>query len=115
MYTNPIFGIVPGYNYFKKLITQEVEISVGTTNLTNFPVLVRLTDNDLRHTSSGGKVENISGFDIVFTASDGSTLINHQVERYNPVTGELVAWVQIPLLSATVNTDFYLYFGNIII
>jgi len=48
----------------------------------------------------------------VFTASDGSTLINHQVERYNPVTGQLVAWVQIPLLSATVNTDFYLYFGN---
>ena len=48
----------------------------------------------------------------MFTASDGSTLINHQVERYNPVTGQLVAWVQIPLLSATVNTDFYLYFGN---
>ncbi|MBA2613826.1 MAG: DUF2341 domain-containing protein, partial [Bacteroidetes bacterium] len=103
---------MPGYNYFKKLTTQEVQISVGTTNLVNFPVLVRFTDNDLRHTSSGGKVTNLSGFDIVFTSSNGTTIINHQVERYNPVTGELVAWVQIPLLSATVNTDFYLYFGN---
>ncbi|MBL7912193.1 MAG: DUF2341 domain-containing protein, partial [Bacteroidia bacterium] len=106
------FGSVPGYNYFKKLTTQEAQISVGTTNLVNFPVLVRLTDNDLKHTSNGGKVNNISGFDIVFTSSNGTTLINHQVERYDPVTGELVAWVQIPLLSATVNTDFYMYFGN---
>ncbi|MDO9001721.1 MAG: DUF2341 domain-containing protein, partial [Bacteroidota bacterium] len=109
---NPIYSVVPGYNYFKKLTTQEVEISVGTNNLSNFPVLVRLTDNDLRHNTSGGKIENINGYDIVFTSSDGSTIINHQLEQYNPVTGELIAWVQIPLLSATVDTDFYLYFSN---
>ncbi|MEO6302456.1 MAG: DUF2341 domain-containing protein, partial [Bacteroidia bacterium] len=107
-----MYGIVPGYNYFKKLTTQEVQISVGSTNLTNFPVLVSLIDNDLKHTSTGGKVTNINGFDIVFTSSDGSTIISHQVERYDPVTGELVAWVKIPLLSATVNTDFYMYFSN---
>ncbi|MDP1799819.1 MAG: DUF2341 domain-containing protein, partial [Bacteroidota bacterium] len=74
--------------------------------------MVRITDNDLRHTSSGGVVTNINGYDIVFTASDGTTLTDHQLERYDPVTGELVAWVRIPLLSATVNTDLYLYFGN---
>ncbi|MBL7919233.1 MAG: DUF2341 domain-containing protein, partial [Bacteroidia bacterium] len=105
-------GIVPGYNYFKKLTTQEAQINVGNNNLVDFPVLVSLIDNDLRHTSNGGKVTNINGFDIVFTAADGSTIINQQVEKYNPVTGELLAWVKIPLLSATVNTDFYMYFGN---
>ncbi len=107
-----MYGIVPGYSYFKKLTTQEAQINVGTTNLVNFPVLVSLIDNDLRHTSNGGKVTNINGFDIVFTSSNGSTIINHQVERYNPVTGELIAWVKIPLVSSTVNTDFYMYFGN---
>ena len=101
-------GIVPGYNYFKKPTTQEAQINVGTNNLVDFPVLVSLIDNDLRHTSNGGKVTNINGFDIVFTAADGSTIINQQVEKYNPVTGELLAWVKITLLSATVNTEFYM-------
>src|SRR5688572_30906894 len=101
-----------GYNYFKLLTTQESQITAGTGNLFDFPVLVRITDNDLRHTSNGGYVEHISGFDIVFTSSDGNTLISHQVESYDPVTGTLVAWVKIPVLSSTVNTNFYLYFSN---
>nr|MBA3682504.1 hypothetical protein [Bacteroidota bacterium] len=50
-------GIVPGYNYFKKLTTQGVQISVGTTNLSNFPVLVNHTNNDLRHTSNSGDID----------------------------------------------------------
>ncbi len=108
----PLFATVPGYTYFKKLTTQEAEISVGSTNLANFPVLVRITDNDLKHTSNGGKVKNTNGFDIVFTGADGTTLVNHQLEKYDGTTGEVVAWVKIPSLSATVNTDLFMYFGN---
>ena len=103
---------VPGYGYYKLLYTQEVQISVGTNSLANFPVLVRITDNDLKTVSNGGKVQNTNGFDIVFTSSDGTTLVNQQLEKYNPTTGELVIWVQLPAVSATVNTNFYMYFGN---
>ncbi|MES2681273.1 MAG: DUF2341 domain-containing protein, partial [Bacteroidota bacterium] len=109
---NVVASVVPGYSFYKKLTTQQTQISVGNTSLSNFPVLVRFTDNDLKHVSNGGKVQNLSGFDIVFTASDTVTVINHQLEKYDPVTGEVVAWVQLPSLSATVNTDFFIFFGN---
>ncbi|HLP12161.1 MAG TPA: DUF2341 domain-containing protein [Flavobacteriales bacterium] len=102
----------PGYNYYKLLTTQENQITAGTGSLVNFPVLVRLTDNDLRHTTFGGYVQHISGYDIIFTSSDGTTVIPHQLEKYNSATGELVAWVNVPSVSSTVNTNFYMYFGN---
>ena len=102
----------PGYLYYKILTTQENQITVGTNDLFNYPVLVRLTNVDLKHTSSGGYIENINGYDIVFTSADGNTIIPHQLERYDPVSGTLICWVQIPVLSATVNTNFYLYFSN---
>ncbi len=102
----------PGYLYYKILTTQENQITVGNNNLFNYPVLVRLTNADLKHTSSGGYVTDINGYDIIFTSSDGNTVIPHQLEHYDPVTGTLICWVQIPVLSATVNTNFYLYFSN---
>ncbi|MFH1853505.1 MAG: DUF2341 domain-containing protein, partial [Candidatus Neomarinimicrobiota bacterium] len=55
---------------------------------------------------------NSSGYDIIFTAADGSTLLNHQLEKYTATTGEYISWVLIPSLSATVDTEIYLYFGN---
>lgn len=110
--TANLFAAPPGYNYHKVLTTQESQITAGTGNLFDFPVLVRITDNDLRHTSNGGYVENISGYDIIFTSSDGNTVIPHQVELYDPTIGQLIAWVKVPVVSSTVNTDFYIYFGN---
>src|SRR5438105_3506069 len=96
----------PGFLYYKILTTQESQINVGNNNLSDFPILVRITNNDLKHTSSGGYIQNINGYDIIFTSSDGNTVIPHQLEKYDPITGELVCWVQIPVLSATVNTNF---------
>ena len=103
---------LPGYSYYKKLTTQESQITVGTTNLTNFPVLVRITDPELRHTSFGGNIKNTNGYDIQFTAADKTTLLTFQIEKYVQNTGELVAWVKVPTVSATINTDFYMFFGN---
>ncbi len=101
-----------GYSFYKKLTTQENQITVGNTGLTSFPVLVRITDSDLKSVANGGKVESNNGYDIVFTASDRSTLLPFQLEKYDAISGSLVAWVRIPALSATINTDFYVFFGN---
>lgn len=52
-----------------------------------------------------------NGDDIIFTAGDGGTLLAHEIEFFDEVTGELRAWVKADL-SASVDTDIYMYFGN---
>ncbi len=84
----------------------------GSSDLTNFPVLVSFALNDLRTTGNGGFVQDAQGDDITFTAANGTTILSHQRESYNPATGALEFWVRFPTLSATVDTEFYVYFGN---
>ena len=79
----------------------------------NFTVLVSVTDATLRTISNGGHVANFNGYDIGFyTDSSGSTKLKWEIESYNPVTGQLIAWVQIPTLSSTSDTSFYLFYGD---
>ncbi|MBL0047142.1 MAG: DUF2341 domain-containing protein [Bacteroidetes bacterium] len=106
------FTAPSGYSFYKKLSVQESQITVNNNSLSGFPVLVRITDADLKSVANGGRVQSNNGYDIVYTASDMNTLIPFQMESYDAVTGTLVAWVKIPTISATVNTDFYLFFGN---
>jgi hypothetical protein len=66
----------------------------------DFPVLISLTDNDLRTVGNGGTVQNASGFDIGFFGDAGlTTRLAHEVERYDGASGDLRAWVKIPMLS----------------
>ncbi len=51
------------------------------------------------------------GDDIAFTDYAGTQLA-HEIEHYDPATGELVAWVNVPSLSSTLDTSLYMYFGN---
>ena len=50
--------------------------------------------------------------DLVFTASDGRTVLPFETESYDPATGRLAAWVQLPTLSGTTDTRVFLYYGN---
>jgi hypothetical protein len=84
----------------------------GGASLTNFPVLFSVTDPNLATLANGGGVGNANGSDILLTASDGMTKLNHEVELYNGATGELIAWVEVPALSASANTGLYVYYGN---
>jgi hypothetical protein len=74
--------------------------------LSNFPVLISVTDLDLKAKASA------SGNDILFALGDGTTKLNHEVEKYDPTTGTLVAWVNVPSLSSSADTPLYVYFGN---
>ncbi len=82
------------------------------SSLANFPVVLSVTDPDLVSVSNGGFVGRPDGTDILFTASDGSTKLNHEIETYNPATGQLIAWIQAPFLEPNVNTVIYMYYGN---
>jgi RHS repeat-associated protein len=94
----------------KQITVDETKIP-GTTNLTDFPMLFKTTDPDLRTVANGGKVGKTDGTDILFTQNNTSKL-DHEIEKYNPATGELVAWVRVPSLLAAQNSPIYAYFGN---
>lgn len=106
-----LYSQVTGYDNRKKFVVDEALVS-GTTNLSNFPVLVEVTDPDFRSASNGGSVQNINGYDIVFTSQDGSTLLDHELANYDPVTGTIRFWVRFPTLLSTDDTPFYIYYGN---
>lgn len=91
---------------YRKAITVD-HTKVSNTDQTNFPVLVNLaSDADLSaHARS-------DGFDILFTASDGTSMVSYERERYTNTTGALAAWVRVPVLSATTDTVLFLYYGN---
>lgn len=73
---------------------------------TNFPVLITITDAALAaHAQT-------SGYDITFTASDGSTVLPYERESYNSATGALIAWVNVPYLSSTTDTVLNVFYGN---
>ena len=108
--SNELLAQPPGYAYGKQISLQASKVS-GTQ--TNFPVLINITDNDLRTVANGGHVQNANGYDIVFTSGTSCTaLLSHEIERYVPATGELVAWVNVPSLSSSANTIIAMYYGN---
>lgn len=98
-----------GYQFYKDITIQASQVQ---GSLTDFPVLINITDNDLRTVANGGGVTNGNGFDIIFTNSDGSIVLNHRLETYSATTGAIVAWVRVSSLSNISNTTIRAYYGN---
>lgn len=97
---------------YRKLATVDADLVSGSGDQTNRPVLVKIaSDNDLRTVANGGHVENSNGYDIVFALGDG-TVLDHEIESYDPTTGKYNAIVKLPSLDGTTDTEFYMYYGN---
>ena len=105
------YAQLAGYNYYKIITIQNSQV-IGSGSHVNFPVLISHVDPDIRSIGNGGGVENVNGYDIQFTADDGVTILDHQIENYNPVTGSISAWVKVPSVSTTIDTDIHIYYGN---
>ena len=88
---------------YRKEIT--IDPANGDEDLTGFPVLIDRKDADLIDNAQS------DGEDIVFTDINGNNL-SHEIELYDDISGHLIAWVNVPLLSSTENTILYMYFGN---
>lgn len=95
----------PGYSFRRKFVVNHLQVS-GTTNFTNFHVLVGLDIPDFKNALQS------DADDLVFTSTDGVTKYDHEIESYNSSTGQLIAWVEIPTLYAESDTVFYMYYGN---
>ena len=83
-----------------------VSSDLADADITDFTLLIELVDADL------GAGAQADGADLVFTAGDGVTRLDHYIERWDSPTGTLTAWVRLPLLSSSIDTELYLYTGN---
>ncbi|MDE2312266.1 MAG: DUF2341 domain-containing protein [Patescibacteria group bacterium] len=96
------------WSYRKVISINHNKVASSTGEVyTDFPLLIDSgADSDLAaHAQS-------SGNDIVFTAADGTTKLDHEVEKYNSANGDLIAWVRLPSLSTSTDTTLYMYYGN---
>jgi hypothetical protein len=92
-----------GWQYRKQITINHMQID---GNLKNFPVLLSITDQDL----TKGQID---GGDILFMNGSGvSSKLHHEIETYNHASGNLIAWINVPVLSSDQNTILYLYYGN---
>jgi hypothetical protein len=104
------------FSYRKPITIPAANLGAScTADLDDFPVLISLTDADL---ASKAKAD---GYDIIFRALDDTICddlapapctLDHEIEKWNSATGQLIAWVRIPKLSSSSDTTIYMYYGN---
>ena len=82
-----------------------ISSSLIDSDLTNFPILVNITSNNL-----SSKAQS-DGDDIVFTNASG-TKLNHEIENYTSSNGKLIAWVNVTSVSSSLDTTIFMYYGN---
>ena len=73
--------------------------------LADFPVLFSVVDPEIAALAS------MDGSDIYFVGADGLVRLEYEIEKWVKDTGELVAWVKIPMLLPVVDTVFYVRYG----
>jgi uncharacterized protein DUF2341/concanavalin A-like lectin/glucanase superfamily protein len=92
------------WGFRRKIVFNNVD---QTDDLTNFPVLVRLSDSwfDYGHTQDLGE-------DIRFIDSDLAEILPHEIEKWDE-GGASVIWVRVPHIPGSSNEDYiWMYYGN---
>lgn len=71
------------------------------------PLLVRLHTGNFTFDGINEK-----GADIRFVAGDDQTVLNHQLEAFDPLLGMALIWVDLPELADGQRQDIWMYYGN---
>lgn len=93
------------------------EIFVGHTdvrqNLTDFPLLLLITDTNLKTIANGGKITNDNGYDIaVYADEEGTTPLIWELGSYDGENGIVELYVKFETLDANTDTTIYLFYSN---
>lgn len=105
-------ALINAHRWYNNSWTKRVKLTIQQTqvdaDLTDFPVYVDLSTMPAGFWSA----VKSDGSDIVCTSSDALTKLSRELVSIDTVgqTGEL--WVKIPTVSGTVDTTFYIYYGN---
>ena len=76
-------------------------------NLVNVPVLVVLNSSRIDYSQTQN-----AGQDLRFTDSDGTTLLAHEIEKWDE-TGTSYVWVKVPQTDGSSSTDhIWMFYGN---
>jgi biopolymer transport protein ExbB len=94
---------------FRKQISVDTTAQAGAINdnVGRVPLLVRLHTGNF---AFDGVNEN--GSDLRFVASDDKTVLNHQIESFDPLLGMALVWVDIPEVVGAQRQDIWMYYGN---
>lgn len=92
------------WNYRRELTTDSSKIFEDETD-----AVVRIEINGADNIFTNAQAD---GDDILFTASDGITKLDHFIEVFDNSNQYFVAFVRIPSLDKDANSTFYLYYGN---
>ncbi|MBU1940728.1 MAG: DUF2341 domain-containing protein [Candidatus Thermoplasmatota archaeon] len=105
--TEPLMHFDPfteGWQFRKNITINQSKIA---GDLNEFPVMVSIIDPDLIDTVQS------DGDDILFMDDAGvAQRLWHEIEQYNPASGTLVCWINIPEITTTATNTFYVYYGN---
>ena len=89
---------------YRKEIT--IDHTYVDSDLSNFPVLVSFDTSSIE-----ANIQD-DGDDLLFTGSDGSTKLSHEIELYDESTNTAKIWVKVPTVAGASNTTIYMYYGN---
>ncbi len=115
----PAFG---AYN-FSRSITIDSTLC-GSSNSSDFPVLVKITGaTSVKTTANGGRITHtgaqtggasvVMPYDLVFSSdAAGTSTYPWEIESYDGSAGTLIAWVKIPTVSHSAPTVFYMAYGD---
>jgi Domain of unknown function (DUF2341) len=103
--TRPPFDpFAEGWGYRKEILIDHTQVQ---GNLSNFPVLIHIVDQDLRDKAQD------DGDDILFMNGVGvATKLYHEIDSFNGATGALTAWVKVPMIFSNEDATLYMYYGN---
>ena len=111
------------FSYSKEITIDNTKVDA---DLTDYPLLYSVTDSDLATTSNSGHIENTDSSggasgsvtvpaDMIFSSTSDCSSTNqldHEIEKYDASTGELVAHIRIPSLSSSVDKSIYVCYGD---
>jgi hypothetical protein len=99
------------FDYYRAITIDHTKC--GDSDLSNFPVLVAVTDDSLKSVTNGGQITVNTGLDIAAYADPALRKpLAYELEKYNPATGEVVMWVKVLAVSHTSDTTFYIAYGD---
>ena len=97
---------VVSFNYQKDITIDHNDV---VSDLTNFPVMIDITDSDLRDHVL------LNGDDIAFTIN--GVHVEHEIQLYDHyysgTEAHLIAWVKVPNLSSGTDTVITMHYGSL--
>jgi hypothetical protein len=103
-----------GAGYAQSVTLMINHAKIPNTDQVNFPVLVVGAAPALKILAApGGQMTNRYGYDICFSAdAAGSVSLAYERSRHDTSYGRITYWVNVPLVSHTVDTPIYVWYGN---